>query len=315
MFSRQTPQLTNSVTEAGFNQEQVEAFQQILGNCAQALEHRGPVSIGIDTPDSLQFLITQVLPIQTYGLNPANIVHQSITNTTNFPAAVIANNPGSYVDASTLTVNNGAALVANGVSILNGDTIVGGNLFLNGGLYIGGLLFTFDPPYINKTWSANGTSRNATSNVIRYTECISASGNGFPFTINDDSTTTYVEFLVDGWYTVMADLVVTLATSLTTPENVDANFTLEKYDAGFGGSFGLLLQQQHQCNFYGRDTTPSGSRQVGPRICNTFYFRAGDQIRTTLTEIAATTTVTFLGSRFSITPVNYGFAEPTSGRN
>lgn len=133
MFTLQAEQLGAGLLQAGMPPEQVLMFQQVLGNCAQALEQRGPVTI--DTSGQ-----------PTNAANPAsgpaaNVTPPALTviggnTTTGSPPAMTVTGGGLF---DTITVTNPTDFI---------DQLLKSTKFQNG---IFALILIWITKYLQKT--------------------------------------------------------------------------------------------------------------------------------------------------------------------
>ena len=67
MFTRQTQQINESLWQGGLSAAQAHAISNLLGQCRQTLDHRGPVSIDYTSPD-MKLILPEAAQIQFPGI-------------------------------------------------------------------------------------------------------------------------------------------------------------------------------------------------------------------------------------------------------
>ena len=81
MFTRQTQQINENLWQGGLSAAQAHAISNLLGQCRQTLDHRGPVQIDYTTPDmklimpesaQIQFPEIQLQPPESLPPRPEN---------------------------------------------------------------------------------------------------------------------------------------------------------------------------------------------------------------------------------------------------
>ncbi len=144
MFTDQAVNLSAALRQTGFSDQQVSALMNFLGNCQQALDHRGPVALGAPDP----------APIGTPGITQGYALDIP-------PGSSINNQGDQYVGGDTNLA---------GPTLISGDTTISGDT-----ISIGGPSSTTTA---NGTWDFTGATVLGITAASDHKVAVNASGTG-----------------------------------------------------------------------------------------------------------------------------------------